>query len=136
MSKTARPEAYSAIQIEVGRRMLWARDLVEPNRAQFARDCGVDTSTLTKAESGERAPSIFLIRDYANRLRVSTDYLLRGELIGIEPELERMLIALHPELVLGPAGMDTAPPDKAPEYDTPAKPKKRRRASPRSSSAS
>ena len=116
MSRNARPDTFTAVQAEVGQRMAWVRSLVEPNRAKFARICGVDTSTLTKVEDGDRAASIFLIRDYANRLRVSADFLLFGTLIGIEPELERRLIAHHPELVLSPPGKGTFPPDMAPAH--------------------
>jgi transcriptional regulator with XRE-family HTH domain len=128
MSREARPPAFTAIQAEVGRRMTWARSLVEPNRAEFARLCGVDASTLAKCEDGSRAPSIFLIRDYANRLRVSTDFLLFGTLIGIEPELERLLIAHHPELVLAPPDKGTSLPDTAPADGTFGQPTKPKRA--------
>lgn len=104
--------------------MQWARDLVEPNRAAFARILGVDTSTLTKIEQGERAPSIFNVRDYANRLRVSTDFLLFGKLVGLEQEMERRLIALHPEIVLGPPGTGTDNPGKGQVSGTSKRPKK------------
>jgi hypothetical protein len=33
MARTARPASYSDIQREIGLRIFWARELVEPNRA-------------------------------------------------------------------------------------------------------
>ncbi len=87
--------------------MKWARELVEPNRSEAARVLGVDTSTLTKIEAGTRAPTIFLVIQYANRYRVSTDYLLRGQLKGrMDEEMMLKLAALHPELVLDQRSTD------------------------------
>lgn len=101
MPKTLKPDAYSKLQVQIGERMKWARELVEPNRTEIARIMDVDPSTLAKNEEGGRAPSIFTIIQYANRFRVSTDYLLRGQLIGrMDEEMRVKLAALHPELVL------------------------------------
>lgn len=99
MSKIARPAAFAAIQAEVGQRMRIARELVTENRAEFARLCGVDASTLTKIENGERAASLFLVREYATRLRVTADFLLFGTLAGIAPDVRRRLIKQHAGLI-------------------------------------
>lgn len=100
MSKHPRTEAHSEIQEAVGRRMAWVRELVEPNRSEAARMIGVDSSTLFKIESGDRAPSIFNVIEFANRFRVSPDFLLRGNLISeTNQELALLLAARHPELV-------------------------------------
>jgi transcriptional regulator with XRE-family HTH domain len=87
-----------SIQIEIGARIKWARELVEPNRAEFARLMRVDRTTLQKIEDGDRAPSIFNILEIAHRLRVPTDYLLRGTLTGVDGELAALLVTEHPEL--------------------------------------
>lgn len=99
MAKEKRPETYTAVQIAVGRRIKWARELVEPNRASFARLMGVDRSTLQKIEDGDRPPSIFNVLDLAHRLRVSPDYILTGSLRGVDGEMAGMLVARHPELL-------------------------------------
>lgn len=116
MSKEKRPAAYTAIQAEVGARIKWARELVEPNRAEFARLMGVDRSTLQKIEDGERAPSVFNVMDIAHRLHVSTDYILVGSLRGVDGELAAMLVTRHPELLDGSR--------KATDGGTSPKPKK------------
>lgn len=101
MAKNKRPNSYSVIQTAVGTRTQWARELVEGNRTAFARTLGVDASTLKKIETGERAPSIFNILELSNRLRVSTDFLLKGLLTArTDEEMALRLAALHPELVL------------------------------------
>jgi len=105
MSRTARPSSVSEIQAAIGERILWARELVEPNRSAMARAMRVDRTTLQKIEDGSRAPSVFNVLDLAEKLRVSTDYILRGSMQGVDGELAAMLVARHPELApLPPRG--------------------------------
>lgn len=99
MAKVKRPDAVTEIQRQVGNRIRWARELVEPNRAEFARLMGVDRSTLAKIEDGSRPPSVFNVLDISHRLRVSADYILRGSLVGVDPELAARLVRQHPELL-------------------------------------
>ena len=101
MSKHKRPDAVTAIQRDIGQRILWARELVEPNRSAFARLMGVDRTTLQKIEEGTRAPSVFNVLEISHRLRVSADYILDGSLAGVDRELAAMLIERHPELLTG-----------------------------------
>ena len=90
--------AYSRMQKDMGERIRWARQLVEPNRAAFARILEVDRTTLHKIEDGERAPSVFLVAQLSHRLRVSTDYIILGTLRGVDGELAARLLDAHPEL--------------------------------------
>lgn len=95
-----------------------------PNQSECARLLGVDASTLNKIEKGDRAPNVFLIAALSNRLRVSTDFLLKGVLNGrTDEELALRLAALHPELVL--QQQDTVPHmGKSTPSDTPASPRR------------
>lgn len=99
MAKSKRPAAITDLQKGVGERIMWARELVEPNRAAFARAMTVDRSTLQKIEEGSRAPSVFNVMEISHRLRVSADYILHGSLVGVDPELARELVRRHPELL-------------------------------------
>ena len=101
MAKDKRPATYTAVQTAIGARIKWARELVEPNRAAFARAMGVDKSTLQKIEDGDRPPSIFNVLDLAHRLRVTPNYILEGSLKEIDGELAGRLVSLHPELAPG-----------------------------------
>ena len=100
MPKTVRPAAYSEMQARIGERICWVRELVEPNQSKAARLLNIDPSTLSKIETGDRAPSIFNVLEIANRFRVTTDYLLRGDLRGSDEEIALILAARHPELAL------------------------------------
>ncbi|WP_256887515.1 helix-turn-helix domain-containing protein [Acidomonas methanolica] len=124
MAKHKRPDSLATIQRAIGTRIAWARELVIPNQSECARLLGVDASTLNKIEKGDRAPSVFLIAALSNRLRVSTDFLLKGVLNGrTDEELALRLAALHPELVL--QRQDTDPhTDRNTSSDTPAQPRR------------
>lgn len=99
MPRTPRPRSYTDVQREIGNRIKWARELVFPNRAEFARLEGIDTSTIAKIESGTRPPSVFNVIGFARRLRVSADYILFGSMQGVDSELAALLAHRHPELV-------------------------------------
>ena len=122
MAKHKRPDTLNTLQRAIGTRIAWARELVIPNQSECARLLGVDASTLNKIERGDRAPSVFLIAALSNRLRVSTDFLLKGVLNGrTDEELALRLAALHPELVL--QRQDMAPDrDKSTTSDIPDQP--------------
>lgn len=124
MAKNKRSDSLTLIQGAIGKRIAWARELVIPNQSECARLLGVDASTLNKIERGDRAPSVFLIIALSNRLRVSTDFLLKGVLNGrTDEELALRLAALHPELVL--QRQDTVPDTgKSTLSDTPDPPMK------------
>lgn len=88
----------TALQVDVGRRLRWAREIVYPTRSDFARAVGLDPSSIHKLEDGDRMPSAFNIHAFALKLRVTADYLLFGSLIGVHPEMIAHLCAAHPEL--------------------------------------
>lgn len=101
MSNKPRPEAYTALQAGIGQRIAWARELVALSQTDLAKIIGITPSMISLIESGARAPNIFYVIEIANRLRVSTDYILRGLLTArTDPEMAVKLAALHPELVL------------------------------------
>lgn len=123
MSKNPRPEAYTSLQAGIGRRIAWARELVALSQSELARLIGITPSMISLIESGDRAPNIFYVIEIANRLRVSTDYILRGLLTAkTDEEMALRLAASHPELVLRMkrTGEDT---DTAPVGDTPQRPR-------------
>lgn len=126
MSRTPRPSSYSEVQRQVGQRLLWARELVEPNRAAFARSLGLDRSTVQKIEEGDRPPSIFNVLEFSHALRVTPDYLLTGSMRGIDGELAARLAAAHPELGRPPPTPSPGIPDRAIDSDSGQQPRKRR----------
>jgi transcriptional regulator with XRE-family HTH domain len=110
---------------EIGERIRWARELVYPNRAEFARILGVDRSTIRDIESGRRPPSIFSVIEISHHLRISAGYILEGKLQDVDGELAGKLAIRHPELVRDVAFVRTPDTDSA--ASTPRQPRKRDR---------
>jgi len=81
-----------------GRRILWAREIVEPNRMDFARKLGVDVTTIRNIETGKTNPGLQLAQRMFHALRISLTYVVDGQLTGVNPELAALLVADHPEL--------------------------------------
>lgn len=94
----ARLETYRWI----GLRLKWARELVYPTQAAFARALGLDKHSVAKIETGKRPIRLVNLITAANKLRTGTEYLLTGNLAGVEPELQRLLMQRHPELLQAP----------------------------------
>jgi transcriptional regulator with XRE-family HTH domain len=101
MARNKRPESVRDLQIQIGERIRWVRELVAPNAAAFAREMELHHSTLQYIENGSRAPSIFHVMQIADKLRVTTDYILFGTLRGVDGELAATLATRHPELMSG-----------------------------------
>ena len=85
----------------MGQRMRWARELEHPVQRQFAKLIGFDAPVVTKVELGTQAASALIIREYAEKLRVTTEYLLYGRFQpqAMDREKKRRLEEEHPELL-------------------------------------
>jgi DNA-binding XRE family transcriptional regulator len=81
-----------------GERIRWAREIVEPNRLDFARKLAVDVSTIRNIETGKTNPGLQLAQRICHSLRISLTYVVDGLLTGVDPELAALLVADHPEL--------------------------------------
>jgi transcriptional regulator with XRE-family HTH domain len=106
----ARIETYRWI----GLRLRWARELVYPTQAAFARALNLDKHALAKIEHGKRPLRLVNLITAANKLRTGTEYLLTGNLAGVEPELQRLLMQRHPELLQMPPPLARASRDRWP----------------------
>jgi transcriptional regulator with XRE-family HTH domain len=117
MARQAKPEPQRQMLLNVGKRMAMVREIREPNRAAFAERIGVDTSTLTKVETGDRYPTLTLVRDYALRLNVPVDFLLFNcvQLRAWDPGLLAELARVHPEIGQPPQDTDNSHPGNAPQ---------------------
>ncbi len=89
------------LQVAIGRRMRWARNLVEPNLSAFARELGVQPPVVTKIETGEQGASAMVLREYALRLGITVDYMIFGRLQAqpMDYEMQLRLLSEHPELL-------------------------------------
>ncbi len=106
MPRRSREPSISEAMAATGRYLKWAREIVEPNQAECARIMDIGQSVWNKWEKGTRAPDPYKMIEFCARFRVTMDYIYRGRLQGVNPELALHLAALHPELVLGHADTD------------------------------
>ena len=94
-------------------RLRWAREAVMPNVAEAAALMRTDVASWERFERGLDEPPLHLMSDFAHRFGVSLDYLYRGLLTGVAPEVWQAVLALHPELQPPEQPADPAPGSKA-----------------------
>lgn len=63
---------------EIGARLKRARQSVGMDQLEVAAFLGIDKSTISRYESGERTPDVFTIGQLAELYRVTTDFLISG----------------------------------------------------------
>jgi transcriptional regulator with XRE-family HTH domain len=78
-----------------GMRIKWAREIVQPNRYEFARTLGIDPSTIRNIENGKANPGPQLLHWICHSLRISLDYIVDGTLNGVDPHLAYALGERH-----------------------------------------
>ena len=88
----------SELQRQTGQHLKWVRKLARHTQEQTCELIGVDQSTWSKYEKGERMPDPYKMVIFAARYRVSLDYIYRGRLTGVHPALAELLRLAHPEL--------------------------------------
>lgn len=86
-------------------RIRWVRELAGINQSKVAKLLGCSQQTITDYESGTRDPDPYLMCIFCARFKVTTDYILRGEVIGCNQELAADLLKAHPELAQMPKNM-------------------------------
>jgi transcriptional regulator with XRE-family HTH domain len=105
--------AGSAWVAAVGQRLRWLREVVADNQSQAARLIGVDQSTFSGYEAGDRLLSIQAAMRACAIWGVTLDYLYRGLLDSrVRHDVAVRLAAAHPELVEAPE-----PPPWVPRAD-------------------
>lgn len=86
---------------EVGARLAWVRVAVGWTQTAIAKMAGVDQSTWTKWERGERLASVAHVAKVCDTFGCTLDFVYRGKIGGLlRRDLELQLVAAHPELVL------------------------------------
>ena len=105
----------SIADITLGERMKLVRMAVDHNVAEAAALMRVDVMQWHRYEANEAYPSPDFLMDFAHRFGAGLDFLYRGQLSGIAPEVWRRVRELSPHLIHegdpGPASGSTATPD-------------------------
>lgn len=86
----------------IGQRLLWVRLLADKTQEEMVLSKKYQAS-YSRWENGQRIITISGALEVCRRLDISLDYIYRGHLTGVVPELAEQLLKLHPgELVQPP----------------------------------
>lgn len=92
-------ERHPFRNIGLGDRLRYVREVTIPDIAEVAAMMGTDLSTWLSYEQGLLEPSVDLMKQVAHRFGTSLDFLYRGQLSGMSPDLWDAIRSKHPELV-------------------------------------
>lgn len=95
---------------QIGGRLRQARSIVCDSASQCARSLGIPPNTWLNYEAGERYPDPYHVVRFCDTYGLTTDFIYRGRLRGVAPEVMVRLAAEYPELV-----------DRDPDMAIPAK---------------
>ena len=98
-AKKFRPDWYVG---EVGKRLLWVRQIARLTQSDVAAALGCSRQTVNDYESGVRDPDPYLMVIFCARFKVTMDYIFRGDVIGCDRALTAQLLLAHPELAQAP----------------------------------
>lgn len=98
MGRPARTAADRKMMAEIGQRFKWVREALGLSQAEIAEIVGLDQTAWSQYERGGRFPDYFRLPDLCKKLQISMDYLLEGDLDGVERRLAIALASQHPEL--------------------------------------
>lgn len=94
--------AGSAWVREVGQRLRWVREIVAETQTAAAKQLGVDQSTFSGYEAGDRLLPTHIAMRACQAWGLTLDFLYRGSLSSeVRQDVAVRLAAAHPELVEG-----------------------------------
>ena len=99
MGRPARTSADRALMKEMGERLKWVREALGRSQEEMAEAIGLHQTSWSLYERGQRWPDQFEVIRLIAKLQITREYLLEGDLQGVERELAIRLAAQHPELV-------------------------------------
>jgi transcriptional regulator with XRE-family HTH domain len=71
---------------------------VLPDIEEVAAIMATEVATWQRWERSQDRPAVNVMIEFAHRFGVSLDFLYRGQLTGMAPEVWAAILALHPEL--------------------------------------
>ena len=98
MGRPSRTESDRRLMAQMGRRLRWVREALGVNQTEMARMVGVTQTAWSLYERGLRWPDQFAAVRLMAKLKVTREYLLEGDISGIDRDLAIQLVAQHPEL--------------------------------------
>lgn len=90
----------------VGARLRWVRELVGITQAELAAELSaelkINQTQWSRWEKDKRPAPPHIMIVVCNRLQISMDYIYRGYLLGVHPDLAERLLKAHPGELMPP----------------------------------
>jgi len=99
MGRLGRTAEDRALMRQMGQRLRWVREALGLNQTDMARLVGLTQTGWSLYERGKRWPDQFAAVRLMAKLKITREYLLSGDLTGIDRELAIRIAAQHPQLV-------------------------------------
>lgn len=80
----------------VGARLRWVRELIGIKQTELSAELKLTQGEWSRWETEARAAPPHLMIEVCNRLQISMDYIYRGSLLGVHPDLAEQLLKAHP----------------------------------------
>lgn len=106
MPKRVVPDGDASDLAEIGKRLRWLRRRAKLSQTKAAALFNREQSGWSKFENGERQPDSALVTAIAARFKVTTDFILVGNIDGIHPDLINDLATQNHDLRLRTSGKD------------------------------
>jgi transcriptional regulator with XRE-family HTH domain len=81
----------------MGRRLLWVRQAMGLNQTEAARIVGLTQTAWSSYELGKRCPDQFELPRLIAKLKITREYLMEGDLSGIDRGLAAKIADTTPE---------------------------------------
>jgi transcriptional regulator with XRE-family HTH domain len=104
-------EANTARMQAIGERLQLVRRAAGLTQQAISDLMGIDQSTWSKWEKGQRVPDVLTMIQFAARAKVTLDLIFRGNVEGIHPAMRTWLLAQAPQL------LKVDPTDTGPDRD-------------------
>jgi len=87
MGRPKRTDDHKKLMALMGQRLLWVREALGLNQTDMARLVGLTQTAWSSYELGKRWPDQFELPKIIAKLKITRDYLMEGDLSGIDRAL-------------------------------------------------
>jgi transcriptional regulator with XRE-family HTH domain len=100
MGRRRRTDDDKKLMALMGQRLLWVREALGLNQTDMARRVGLTQTAWSLYELGKRWPDQFELPRILAKLGITREFLMGGDLSGLDRDVAIRIAAHHPEIIL------------------------------------